>query len=148
MVVVRPTKSISTMGGELIKGIKIKQSQQVHHNSRHVPNLSNMSPDSRHFHLLGRRSNIPLNRKTNQNKPLQTKTIPQEIKQHYLPNTIIKGKINTWPTTMLGDSRSVVTIINTELLEQVNNEFQLSSTETKLLGPNNANVEVIGETFV
>ena len=49
---------------------------------------------------------------------------------------------------MLVDSGSTATIINNNLSEQVITRLQLSSTETKLVGPNNADAEMIGETYV
>ena len=69
-------------------------SQEKHHNSGHDPNSLQGSAETRHFHPLGRGSNLPLNQNTNQDQPLHTNTITQEIKQHNPPNTIIKGKIN------------------------------------------------------
>ena len=38
--------------------------------------------------------------------------------------------------------------MNTELFEQGNNRFQLLSTKTKLVGPNNADLKVSDETYV
>ena len=49
---------------------------------------------------------------------------------------------------MLVDSGSVGIIINIELFEQINNKFQLSSTKTSLVGWNNVDIEMIGETYV
>ena len=49
---------------------------------------------------------------------------------------------------MLVDSGSTATIINNKLSEQVITRLQLSSTKTKLVGPNNADSETIGETYV
>ena len=50
-------------------------SQPVHHNADHVPDPSHMSADAKHFCLLDWRSNIPLNRNTNQENFLHTNTI-------------------------------------------------------------------------
>ena len=49
---------------------------------------------------------------------------------------------------MLIDSGSTSTIINNNLSEQVITRVQLFSMETKLVGPSNANAEMIGETYV
>ena len=46
------------------------------------------------------------------------------------------------------NSELVATIMNTELFEQGNNRFQLLSTKTKLVGPNNADLKVSDETYV
>ena len=46
---------------------------------------------------------------------------------------------------MLVDSGSTSTIINNNLSEQVITRVQLFSMETKLVGPSNANAEMIGE---
>ena len=106
------------------------------------------SADAKDFNPLGWRSNFLLNRNITQDNPLHTNTITQEIKQHYPANITIKGKINSWSTTMLVDLGSVATITNTELFEQVNNKFYLSSTQTNFVGTKNANVEVICETYI
>ena len=83
----------------------------MHHNS------SQGNADSRHFNSRGRRSNVSLSRNINQENILQTNVITRGIKQHYLANTVTKDKINSWPTTMVVDSGSVTTIINTKLIE-------------------------------
>ena len=49
---------------------------------------------------------------------------------------------------MLIDSGSTSTIINNNLSEQVITRVQRFSMETKLVGPSNANAEMIGETYV
>ena len=82
-------------------------------------NSSQGSADTRHFSLLGRRSNTPFNRNTNQENLLHRSTITQAIKQQYPKNIVVKDKISTWPTTMLVDSKSGTTVINTKLIEQV-----------------------------
>lgn len=83
----------------------------MHHNS------SQGNADPRHFNSRGRRSNVSLSRNINQENTLQTNVITRGIKQHYLGNTVTKDKINSWPTTMVVDSGSVTTIINTKLIE-------------------------------
>ena len=89
--------------------------------------------DAKHFNSLGRRSNVQLNQNTNQENPLHINTITQDIKQHYSPNTIIKSKINSWPTIMLIDPEPAATITNAKLFKQVNTRLQLSSTGIKLV---------------
>ena len=84
-----------------------------------VPNSSQGSADARHFIPLGRRSNIPLNRNTNQEKLIHTKTITRDIKQQYPEIIIVKDHISSWSTTMLVNSISGATVINTKLIEQV-----------------------------
>ena len=98
-------------------------SQEVHRNTCHILNLSQGIADAKHFNPLGWRSNFLLNPSINQDNPLHANTITQEIKQHYPADMTIKDKINSWSTTMLVDSESVATIINTELFEQINNKF-------------------------
>ena len=81
------------------------------------PNLSQGSVDAKYFKTFGRSSNIQLNGNIYQDNPLHRNTITHRIKQQYPPNTITKGKTDSWAPTMLVDSGSVATIINTELFE-------------------------------
>ena len=78
-----------------------------------TPQVAQRNPDARYFSLRVSRSNISLNWNTNQGNPFHTNTMVQDIKQHYTPDTKTKGKINSWPNTVLGDSESVTTIIST-----------------------------------
>ena len=41
----------------------------------------------------------------------------KEIKQHYPTNTIIKDKMNSYPTTMLADSWLAAIMVNEKLIE-------------------------------
>ena len=120
--------------------------QQVYHNGNHVPNLLRGSAVESHFSSTGRRSNISSNRNNSQENPRYTNTLTENIKQHNPSSTIIIGKRNCWPTTLLAESASAATITNTELFKQVNIELQLSSTKIKLVEPHNVDMEVIGKT--
>lgn len=65
----------------------------MHHNAVHVSNSLHRSADAQIFHPLDRISNISFNRNASQDNP-HTSSITLEIKQHCLPNTVMKVKRN------------------------------------------------------
>ena len=68
-------------------------SQQMDHNGGYVSSPLQVSGVKRHFHQLGKRSNISVNRNTYQDNSLYTNTLTQEVKQNYPPNTLIKVEV-------------------------------------------------------